>query len=353
MAKLNEGDIIEGIFAIALGIYVADDVVTKERVNFFRTKIEPKIFSSRRASIQLGKMIKKQKGKNPPDFFNVDLEIRLKEASVTGAYGKQFQILYESSKDVGNIDNKINQIISSQTTSSWAKKMSAARDNFLKNNIGEIITFQIVADGIAGESSGGKIKADIDVTIYATKKSGKTKIFDEKIGFSLKSESVTVANLSPYNGMKNLAQALNLEWKDIKKYEVLGNTARTDAEKKFKFKMIKEMFEELKSMIVSSKKNISKDAFIFLRESIFGSPNLANVVDVQSRGVKEITPEYFDEIQKTTTLHVLDKGNSLVFVDSKTNVPIFQLRTKLRPPSAANGAGEAKFYLEVGKGVYD
>lgn len=32
MAKLNEGDIIEGIFAIALGIYVADDVVTKERV---------------------------------------------------------------------------------------------------------------------------------------------------------------------------------------------------------------------------------------------------------------------------------------------------------------------------------
>ena len=352
MAKLNEGDIIEGIFAIALGVYVADDGVTKERVNFFRTKIEPKIFSSGRASIQLGKMIKKQRGKNPPDFFNVDLEIRLKEASVTGAYGKQFQILYESSKDVGNIDNKINQIISSQTTSSWAKKMSAARDNFLKNSIGEIITFQLVADGIAGESSGGEIKADIDVTIYATKKSGKTKIFDEKVGFSLKSESVTVANLSPYNGMKDLARALNLEWKDIKKYEVLGKTARTDAEKNFKFKIIKEMFEELKSMIVSSKKNISKDAFIFLRKSIFGS-DLANVVDVQSKGVKEITPEYFDEIQKTTTLHVLDKGNSLVFVDSKTNVPIFQLRTKLRPPPAANGAGEAKFYLEVGKGVYD
>ena len=352
MAMLNEGDIIEGIFAIALSVYVADDKVTKERVNFFRTKIEPSIFSSGRASIQIANMIKKQSGRNPPDFFNVNLEVRLKEASVTGAYGSQFQILYKSSKDVGNIDKKINQIITSQTTSSWAKKISAVRDKFLKNSTGEVVTFQIVADGIAGESSGGEIKADIELIIYGTKKSGKTKIFEEKILFSLKSESVTVANLSPYNGMKDFAKALNLKWTDVQKYEVIGKPARTDVEKAFKFKLIKDMFEELKSMIVKSKRNISKDAFIFLKKSIFGS-DLANVVDVQSKGVKEITPEYFNELQKTTTLQVMDKGNNLVFVDSKTGVPIFQLRTKLRPPPAANGSGEAKFYLEVGKGIYD
>jgi len=36
-----------------------------------------------------------------------------------------------------------------------------------------------------------------------------------------------------------------------------------------------------------------------------------------------------------------------VFVDKKTKAPIFQIRTKLR-----ESANEAKFYLEVGKGIY-
>jgi hypothetical protein len=42
------------------------------------------------------------------------------------------------------------------------------------------------------------------------------------------------------------------------------------------------------------------------------------------------------------------KGNNLVFLDENNNFPIFQIRTKLRPPPA----NEAKFYLEVGKGIY-
>ena len=57
---------------------------------------------------------------------------------------------------------------------------------------------------------------------------------------------------------------------------------------------------------------------------------------------------YFKELQKNSVLYVVEKGNNLVFKDKKTQSPIFQIRTKLRPPPA----NEAKFYLEVGSGVY-
>ena len=85
----------------------------------------------------------------------------------------------------------------------------------------------------------------------------------------------------------------------------------------------------------------------FLSKSIFGS-DLSDVVDVNSSGLKEITVEYFNNLRKTVQLTATASGNNLVFKDKKTNVPIFQIRTKLRPPPA----NEAKFYLEVGKGIY-
>jgi hypothetical protein len=355
MAKLNEGDIIEGIFAIGLALYVADDKIDKNKLNQLRSKVEPAEFASGRAKIEVGKNIKKQHKIKPPDFFNVNLEIRLKTASVTGAFGKEYKVLYESSKDVGNIDKKINQLIASQNNANWAKRMSTAKNKFLDNNVGEIVTFDIIADGIAGESSGGEIKADIEVQIYATKKSGKERIFKERVGYSLKSESITVANLSPYNGMRDLADALGLKWQNIDKYKVIGQTARSAAEKDFKFAMIKEMYSELQGLILAEKSSLSEKAYKFLEKSIFGS-DMAQVVDIQKGNVKEISPEYFQELKKSTKLDVKIKGTKkdyIVFFDPKTDTPIFHLRTKLRPPPAANGAGEAKFYLEIGKGVYD
>jgi glycosyltransferase involved in cell wall biosynthesis len=355
MAKLNEGDIIEGIFAICLGLYVADDTIDKGKLTKLRGKIEPHNFTSGSVKIEIAKMLKKQHKNKPPDFFNVTLSIRLKPASVTGAFGEDFIRMYDTIGEIGNIDKKIDQLIKSSSTANWASKMNATKNKFLDNNIGEIVTFEIVADGIAGEASGGEIKADIEVKIYASKKSGKQQIFKEKVSFSLKSESVTVANLSPYKGMQDLAKALGLTWKNIEKYKVIGEKAMTATEKEYKFKMIKEMYNELQGLIMAQRLSISSKAYAFLEKSIFGT-DMVQVVDVQRSTVKEISPEYFAELKKTTPLDVKIKGTKkdyVVFFDPKTDTPIFHLRTKLRPPPAASGAGEAKFYLEVGKGVYD
>lgn len=349
MAKLNEGDVIEGIFTIALSLYLAYGEVDKKKLNEIRTKVDTKMFSTGRFKYKVVENHMRQRGKNSPDFFNVNFEMRLKPESVQGAFDKEFEVVYKSSKDVGKIDQKINQLIKSIESASFSRRAGAAVDYFLNNNIGEIVTFTVIADGIAGESSGGEVKGDVTLEVYAMIKGSNKKIISGSLPFSLKSESVTVANLSPYRGMLDIAKAIGIKWDAEEKYVRLAKPFNGPAEQAAKFKIITAMYDDLKSHMIkeSTKTGFTDRALDFLGKSIFGS-DLADVVDVQSGTVKEITVDYFNNLRKNITLVANAKGNNLVFADKKSGAPIFQIRTKLRPPPA----NEAKFYLEVGKGIY-
>lgn len=349
MAKLNEGDVIEGIFTIALSLYLAYGKVEKSKLNEIRSKVDTRMFSSGRFKYKVVENYKRQIGKNPPDVFNVNFEMRLKPESVQGAFDKEFEVVYKSSKDVGKIDKKIDQLIKAIEGASFSRKANAAVDYFLKNNTGDVVTFTVIADGIAGESSGGELKGDVTLEVFATKKGSSKKIISGTLPFSLKSESVTVANLSPYRGMLDIAAAMDIKWDAAEKYVRLTKSFNGPVEQKAKFEMITAMYDDLKSKIIVAAKNPSftDKALGFLAKSIFGS-DLADVVDVQSGAVKEITVDYFNVLKKNITLEAIAKGNNLSFVDKESGVPIFQIRTKLRPPPS----NEAKFYLEVGKGIY-
>ena len=48
MAKLNEGDVIEGIFSIAIAQLFAYGQIDKGKLNALRTKIDPSMFSTGR-----------------------------------------------------------------------------------------------------------------------------------------------------------------------------------------------------------------------------------------------------------------------------------------------------------------
>ena len=349
MAKLNEGDVIEGIFTIALALYIAYGKVEKTELNRIRTQIDTKMFSTGRFKYTVVESLMKQRGKNPPDFFNVGFEMRLKPESIVGAYGKDYAVMYKSMKDVGNIDKKIDRLIEAINTASFSKRVVDAVDHFLNNNIGEIVHFNVIADGIAGESSGGALKGDVTLEVHATKKGGGTeRVISGQLPFSLKSESVTVANLSPFNGMLDIAKAMDIKWDAEKKYSRLAKPFKGPVEQAAKFELIESMYSDLKKNIIIKSKSpaFSSNAYTFLEKSIFGS-DLADVIDVTKGGVKEITKKYFDTLKKNVKLDVLAKGNNLVFIDSKTKTQIFQIRTKLRKE-----ANEAKFYLEVGKGLY-
>lgn len=353
MASVNEGDIIEGIFALSLALHLADGKIDKTKLNRLRTQIEPSKFQSGRVKLNIAKNVKKAIGGKAIDFVTVNLEIRLKAASVTGAFGKDFKILYTKHSDVGDIDRKINQLIAQIGTSSAMRRVDSVLNTYYKNNIGELITLDIIADGIAGESSGGDIKGDVALEVQVSTSKGNKKVLNQSIPFSLKSNSVTVANLSPYNGMVAFGDAMKLKWKGAEKYKEINKTAKTETEKKAKFALIQAMFLELKKELKAQSKHpeFSRNAFDFIYKSIFGS-DLADVIDITSSGIKEISHEYFDQLRATTSLELEEGPNALKFIDKKTKTPLFQIRTKLRPPPAANGAGEAKFYLEVGKAAY-
>jgi len=350
VAKLNEGDVIEGIFTIALSLYLAYGSVDKNKLNKIRTKIDTKMFNTGRFKYSVVENHMRQRGKNPPDFFNVGFEMRLKPDSVVGAFDKDYEVLYKTSKDIGNIDKKIDKLIESTNTANFARKAAGAVNYFLDNNYGEVVTFMVIADGIAGESSGGKLKGDVTLEVHAVRKGSTKKLIAGSLPFSLKSESVTVANLSPYNGMLDIADALGIQWTAKEDYIRLAKAFRGPVEQKAKFELIESMYNDLKTEIIkeSNKPQFTKNALDFLSKSIFGS-DLADVIDVNSSGLKEITVEYFNNLRKTVQLTAVSNGNNLVFKDIKTDVPIpiFQIRTKLIPRS-----NEAKFYLEVGKGIY-
>lgn len=352
MAKVNEGDVMEGIFSIGLALYIAEGAIDKTKLNRLRTKIEPSVFSTGRVTLMVADSVNKRQSPNPADSFTVLAEIRLKPASVAGAFGKDFNKLYYSkSRDIGKIDDKIDQLVKSVESSTFSNRVRALTQRFLANNKRDKVTFSVVADGIAGESSGGELKGDVTLNVYA--ETGKRRVLVQGgvIPFSIKSGSVTVANLSPYRGMLDIAEAMGIEWEGESKYERLSKPFTGAAELAAKFKLISKMYADLKTEVVKKSKGDTK-AFSarcldFLGKSIFGSDR-ASVVDIQENKVKEITPEYFDYLKKVVELVVQAKGNNLVFVDKKSNQPIFQIRTKLRPPPA----NEAKFYLEVGKGIY-
>ena len=98
------------------------------------------------------------------------------------------------------------------------------------------------------------------------------KIISGSLPFSLKSESVTVANLSPYRGMLDFAKAMKIDWNAEEDFIRLSKPFNGPIEQKAKFKLIVEMYTELKKEIVEKTKdsNFSKQAYAFLRKSIFG-----------------------------------------------------------------------------------
>ena len=75
MAKLNEGDVIEGIFALALSEIFAYGKIDKQRLNKARTKIEPEMFKDGRYEVvirdELGGGKGFQTNSFPPDIQKI------------------------------------------------------------------------------------------------------------------------------------------------------------------------------------------------------------------------------------------------------------------------------------------
>jgi len=353
MAKLNEGDVMEGIFCLALALYIAEGRVDKSKLNKFRKQIEPSRFASGRQEISIAEGARRKKGSKPVDEFDVQVDLRLKTASTTGAFGKDWnKVYYSRSRDIGNIDKKIDQLIAHLTASAFIRQVNTLTDRFLNNNKRDRAVFVVTADGIEGEASGGTVKGDVNLSVYALTGGKRVPIKGGTVPFSIKSESVTMASLSPYHGMLELATKLGVKWDAKDKYARLAQPFKGPTEQRAKFRLIEAMYSDLQDGIleVSGTPKFTAAAIQYLEDNIFGVDQ-ATVVDIRRNTVKEITPDHFKRLRKGASLVAErqgPKGRNLVFTNTTNGVPVFHLRTKLRPPPA----NEAKFYIEVKDGAY-
>lgn len=326
MAKgINEGDVIEGIFGICLSLYIAKKTFTENEVATIRAKIDPKKFvGGKGVKIPIAKKIPKQssKGDFPTDYFDVNLLLKMKPKATTLAYGQDFmkseayrkskasdgsfQVVYDSVKDIGKIGKKTKQIVNAFNSASKAKAdVKKSIDIFLKNHLSETVEFIVEVDGITGSAYAGTIKADVFMHVTAVVNGKPQRLKDLTIGFSIKSDSSTYANLSPYNGMMEFAKLFGVKLKNPEVYDFLKRDAKkmTPDEVKAKQVLSYKMFEEIIEAVDKKKNdpNFSQVIFNYLEKSIFGT-DTPLVVHVSEGSIKELKIDAFTMLKNTVKI---------------------------------------------------
>ena len=129
MAKRNEGDIMEGIFSIGLADLFANGNVSRGRVNTVRAKIDTNLFSRGAFNYEYSS----KEVPPDPDIVKINLQVRLKQGSTWEAYGPEWKMMYDRVGDIGNLDNKITQIINTLNTN-YREKIIKSKNVWLKNN---------------------------------------------------------------------------------------------------------------------------------------------------------------------------------------------------------------------------
>lgn len=303
MKRVNEGDIIEGVFAIACSLYLSNGTVTKTEINSIRRMVNPTIATNARQLIPVG---------------GIDLAIKIRSPRmVTGAFGAEF----DGVNDIGKIDRKIDTLIRKMDKSRYIAKL----DRIISSGSKEKIT--VVADGTSTDK---EEKGDVYIS-RGTKKLA---------SFSLKSKSKTLSNRAPVCGMIEVADKFGVRFSDVDFY--IENASRVAGNQDMVFGILRKMFRELGEGLEGA--NISSDTAIdFLHRSLHGTDS-AFLIDINS-GVKELDPVDIIEFGESINLKPVLFGQTIRFMILGTDKCLFQLRLKLRTTSS--GITERKLYVEL------
>ena len=141
------------------------------------------------------------------DFSQVELKVRVKEAETGAYYGPNLKKLIEKEKKKGKVaDDKYNAIktkmlyLINHNHTKFFSDLKSAKHQYLKNSENDSVKWTVDADGIAGETSGGAIKQDVTIQIFANGQ----RILESELNFSLKSDSVSIHGGGIYNSMPEI-----------------------------------------------------------------------------------------------------------------------------------------------------
>jgi len=141
------------------------------------------------------------------DFSQVELKVRVKEAETGLYYGPNIKKLLDEEKEAGGVKDekygeikkKMLQLINNNQTA-FFRDLKSVKQKYLKNSQNDAVKWGVDADGIAGETSGGSIKQDVTIQIFADGK----RILRSELNFSLKSDSVSIHGGGIYNSMPEI-----------------------------------------------------------------------------------------------------------------------------------------------------
>lgn len=326
MSKLSEGDVLESLFAIIIGTVVSQGRVDKSDVNAARSIVEPSLFSSGKYEGIITKDAKRERGSNPADIFNVSLSISTRPRRT-----EKNKILYNSSSEIGNLNDKIDELITlaSPFKMPQVARLLKARDEYLNNSKEEGITFVITADGAEGEDVvSGRITVSMQAQIADEEPED---VLTETLSFSLKAAEEDPKNIESYDKMVSIAEAFEIKWKNIADYNDIKKKAITGAEKQKRSQILRDMCDELLKLIVQNKVDASRRIYEFLRV-------VSSIVDVVSPQAQKQLEDIAD-LEKSTKLYVSSSGRNINFRDTKNNKIYFILKTIPK-------AGDIEFRLE-------
>ena len=141
------------------------------------------------------------------DFSQVELKVRVKEAETGLYYGTNLKKLITEEVKKGKVaDTKYNDIkkkmlhLINNNQTTFFRDLKGAKQKYLKNSQNDMVRWAVDADGIAGETSGGAIKQDVTIQIFADGK----RILRSELNFSLKSDSSSIHGGGLYNSIPEI-----------------------------------------------------------------------------------------------------------------------------------------------------
>ena len=265
---------------------------------------------------------------SPPDLISVNLSVRLKASEVEEAYGRNYEGMSPGT-DYGKLEIKITRLIESRA-SMFFRKLIVVKNRFLKNNKTDNVQYQVIADGVAGESTGGDIKADVLIRITANGRS----LISENINFSLKSESSTIENVGLIRGVQEVYNMFSssLRGQAAKDAKVL--VQQLTSSRKVNRVALTSFFNLISNNLPSGT-SLTSQYFQYFKIKAFGADK-SQVVNITRRGLEEMNMGYIEYLErfgasgKPLLLEVKAAEGDIRFVGSNIEGEDFLFKIRLK-----------------------
>ena len=396
------GDAMEGIFAIAVALYIADGKIDVAKLNAIRKRVivKPKEPFQTMVDSNLaadGWIANKLPHIQPGNKLAVKVVINLKATTKT-AFGPK-------SQPIPNIESTIDTMTKQIAGTKAVKRIEAFIIKVLTNRSPDDITFYVVADGSQTSSGKDEIKGDVMLRVEAKSNTPVPEDIEAPVRFSIKTNTKSVAQLSIFTAILRIGNFFGLPFtkglehmssfpdvggsKSGKVWELIhgqfhqqsqdpnhlmyyvrnlltaqdrmyGNKnpesteALSTAVMEQGWMLVNKATEVLETQIQKKDAtyDFSKRTFDFLVREIFGSDD-ADVIKLLPGSISEISKEDYEELRKNYTVEMAVVGDEMKFtgvhkITGKRDI-LFTLTPEI---TVSAGQRVMRFVVELGPLLY-